>query len=70
MRCFRQAFSRSCWQSSKLAVCQGLTTPPAMVRLRSGRARDSSISMIRPKPRQAGQAPRGWLNEKRAGVGS
>ena len=43
---------------------------PVEVRERSGRARDSSISMIRPKPRQAGQAPSGWLKEKRAGVGA
>src|SRR5439155_20451890 len=45
------------------------TTPSLIARLRSGIALLRSMAIVRPNPRQSGQAPSGLLKLKRPGVG-
>src|SRR5258708_11770594 len=51
-------------------LVHGSSAPSATDRRRSGTINDSSYSSTAPKPLQPGQAPRGLLKEKSAGVGA
>ena len=61
---------RSRWHSSPRSPWKGFMAPCLMESVGSGTAFSRSRPMIRPKPRHLGQAPRGELKEKRAGVGA
>jgi len=63
------AISRSRWQSSPLAVWNGLMAPRLSESEGSWMALWRSIPMTFPKPRQSSHAPMGELNEKWAAVG-
>src|SRR6516165_4490335 len=63
------ARSKSFCDSPNSAPRKTRTTPCLMLRLLSGIALFRSIAIVRPKPRQSGQAPSGLLKLKRPTVG-
>jgi len=68
MRRRRQNARRSS-NSARAMPVQGFTAPSRIDLPASGTTRSMSTSMMRPKPRQAGQAPAGELKEKVFAVG-
>ena len=57
------------WKSTKAGVLHGATAPSLSDRRLFGTTLSRSMSTMRPKPSQRGQAPRGLLKLNRWGVG-
>lgn len=66
----RAARRRSRWHSTPRGVVKGVTQPCLILRAGFDMALWRSIPMVRPKPRQCGQAPNGELNENKDAEGT